>query len=394
MNKKQKVAAIVVACVLLTCSVVALVVTAVASTADTLVVLTPYWKENFERFATNQPYVKQALYLNGANGIITAEKGKVITGERSLIVSGDEAENVVDIKYGTLNLIDGSYTLSMNVRPIKATSLTIAVRKNYLTENADSFLARKQLALTTNEAGTVTAIADNGIQVGKAEVKSEDGVVSLTIEFTKNNTDAFVYVAFGGEGETSMVIDDIVVYNHATSQKVAIKDIDENYNNADVNQSVFQTTHFWCNFGDMSWDINNFNNTNSVLYKGTYYNSNGDNIFIGGLTAEEWTTKGNTTYRYQVDIGLEDISTLVFTTLDNRGTGQTYSEITYSRGGWIVTAKGGITDFTAEKMNGFWRLSWNRLASDMGKDEHYMFATSGEGVEGKIWIDNFVVAHF
>ena len=59
-----------------------------------------------------------------------------------------------------------------------------------------------------------------------------------------------------------------------------------------------------------------------------------------------------------------------------------------------MTAKGGITDFTAEKMNGFWRLSWNRLTSDIGKDEHYMFATSGEGVEGKIWIDNFVVAHF
>ena len=94
MNKKQKVAAIVVACVLLTCSVVALVVTAVASTADTLVVLTPYWKENFERFATNQPYVKQALYLNGANGIITAENGRVITGERSLLVSGDEAETL------------------------------------------------------------------------------------------------------------------------------------------------------------------------------------------------------------------------------------------------------------------------------------------------------------
>lgn len=393
MNKSKRFAVLVVACALLMCSLVAIVVMAIADSPETIVVLTPYKKENFERFAANERYVNQALYLNGAEGTVTDNADLVINGQRSLSVSGGEQTNTVDIKYGWLNLVDGTYTLSLNVRPLNVHTLTVAVRKNYLTDGDEAFLARNALTVDNNTDGAAIKLTEEGTKIGNCQATLNNGVAALSVEFTVDKTDAFVYVQFDGT-ESTLVLDDIVAYNHETSKLVATKDIDENYDNVDKTQSVFHATHFWCNIGDMIWDTNPFNNTNSVLFNGVYYNPNGDNMFLGGLTADEWTTKGNSTYRYEIDVAVQNIQELVFTTLDNRGSGQTYSEITYRNGVWTVTSKGGITEFYAEKIGGLWHLSWNRLTSDIGKDEHYIYATGAENVMSSIWLDNFVVAHF
>ena len=370
-----------------------------SSNAQTVTSYDYLYEETFEKYSANTNWSRQAIYLENATGYITDNVDEIVDGNQSLKVVSSERGvwSALKIKSGTVEMKNSSYMLVIECKTNNIEAINIEVKKDY----QNNFYAEYGIDITNDSNGNSNNIfyRKGNLNLDESSIenpvrKIENGIITMGFDFTSLDNLALVNICYKSVANEfgTMYIDNIKILDKNNPGKEFKVQYQSNFDNINSN-SVFHSTPFWCGSGSM--EFKNDNGNKSIVYFGNYYRANGDNVGLGGLTRTELETLPNKLYYYSYDIKLTEVQELVITTLDNRGTGKIYSEITYnlSLGGFKVTAAGGIKDFKAIYEDGVYHISYCRLTSDYGKDEHSLFATSVYGKESYISIDNFVVAY-
>ena len=371
-----------------------------ATNADETIIAYDYlYEETFERYSADMNWSRQAIYLENATGVITANTEEVIHGSQSLKVIGTETGSWsgLKIKSGTVEMKNSSYSLVFECKTNNVEAINIEVKKDY----QNNFYAEYGIGITNDSNGNSYGVyyRKGNLNLDESAVvnpvrKIENGIITMGFDFTSLENLALVNICYKSVNNEigTMYIDNIKILDKNDPGKVLKVKYQSNFDNIN-SDSVFHSTPFWCGNGSMVFS--NDNGNKSIVYSGNYYRANGDNVGLGGLTRIELETLPNKLYYYSYDIKLSEVHELVITTLDNCGTGKIYSEITYNSliGGFKVTAAGGIKDFKAVYEDGVYHISYFRLTSDYGKDEHSLFATSNYNKQSSISIDNFVIAY-
>ena len=366
---------------------------------ETVIAYDYLYNETFEKYTDDMNWTRQAIYLENATGVITSNENEVISGSQSLKVVGTEtgAWSALKIKPGTVEMKNSSYTLVFECKTNNIEAINIEVKKDY----QNNFYAEYGIGITNDSNGNSYGVYYRKGNLGLDESavvnpvrKIENGVITMGFDFTSLDNLALVNICYKSITNEigTIYIDNIKVLDKNNPGKELKVQYQSNFDNI-TSDSVFHSTPFWCGAGSMEFVNNNGNK--SIVYSGNYYRANGDNVGLGGLTRTELETLPNKLYYYSYDIKLSEVHELVITTLDNCGTGKIYSEITYNSviGGFKVTAAGGVKDFKAVYENGVYHISYFRLTSDYGLDEHSLFATSNYNKFSSISIDNFVIAY-
>lgn len=370
-----------------------------ANQTDKVISYKYLYNETFEKYETDKNWSRQAIYLENSTGIVCAEKNDVISGTKSLKVIGNDVGgwSALKIKPGTVEMKNSSYSLVLECKTNYVEAINIEVKKDY----QNGYYAEYGIGLTNDSNGNGAGIyyRKGNLNLEEESIinpvrKIANGVVTLGFDFESLDNLALINICYkANNGQIgTMIVDNIKILdknNPGTEYKVQYRsDFDE------INSTnVFDTTPFWCNYGSMEFE--NDNGNKSVVYSGNYYMANGDNVALGGLTRNEIETLPNKLYYYSYDIKLTEVHELVLTTLDYCGFGKIYSEITYNSlvGEFKVTAAGGIKDFNVVYEDGVYHISYCKLTSDYGRDEHYLYATSNYNKQSSISFDNFVIAY-
>ena len=353
------------------------------------------YEENFEKYQNNSSWIRKAIYLDNANGTIANAENEIISGNKSLKIKPEESISTLSLKSGTVPMQNSDYSISLKCRATNITNISIIVKKDY----SGNCYSEYGIDLENDSQGNPTAItyAKGNMNLELNQVTNpistlENQIITLGFDFKVLSNLALVDIVLKSTNDASLILDNIKVLDKNNPGKELVVQYQSNFDDI-VSEDVFNNTPFWCNYGKMVFVNDNLNK--AVAYKANYYMANGDNVLLGGITRVELTTIPNTLYYYSYDIKLIDVDELVITTLDNQDKGQIYSEITYSSfyKDFKVTATGGIKNFKSVYDNGIYHLSYYRLTSNNGNDEHKLFATSTYGKESSVIIDNFVVAH-
>lgn len=352
--------------------------------------------EDFETFKESDSLEHQPFYLDFANAEIVTSNA--IEGKSAKVNIPHKLNwGSLNFKSELLGIRNSKFHIDFSVKTKDVDSIDIPVLKNYDNE----YFAQYGVKISNDINGYPTSLT---YRVGDALIDEDDithtkrdltnGVISIGFDFEVGDALCFPSIKFHSVKDHAFaIIDNIVIQDLLKPGETYDVQYQSTFDDI-VSSDVFNSTPFWCQNGSM--DFVKIDNNQMVQYSGYYGENNGDNTFLGGITRTELTTIKNTLYYYSYDIRLENIQELVITTLDNRDLGNIYSEITYraDTDKFLVTAQGGINNFSYTKDGDVYHITYNRQTSSFGEDEHKLFATNiNKQSKGKVIIDNFVVAH-
>ena len=361
----------------------------------------PVYREDFERFESGEKWQRQAIYLENCEGEVVSGAAAV-HGEKSLQITADTAGgwSGASLKYGTVPMKNSRYLVSFDFRSRNVTAVNVEVRKNYYGSAADNFWfeygANVQNDANGNSVSASRRLGNLGnINAGESTCSAKDGIVTVTMDFSVGEAYAYFDIWYCSEpGKTGvLVLDDVTVRDRNAQGNTATVLYASDFESEQTEKSVSSVTPFVSVNSRLDWADVDAIDGNGIAYSGDYHMSNGDNVYVGGLSPSQIVTASDTEYWYEFDIAFSEVKYFVMTTLDDNGNGPTYSEITYAEGEWTVTASGGVYRFSAVNRGGYWHVSYFRRTSAYGKDVHRFFATGTAGKSSKICIDNFMLAH-
>lgn len=375
-------------------TIISKIITRAGSVEQILVSEYSYF-ENFDSFKDDQEWSHEAFYTDYSSGTVISDnaiKGKSF----KLEIPHKLNWGSMNFKSDMLNLKNSEFHLEFACKTENIDSIDIPILKNY----DGDYYSQYGVKISNDSSGKpesidfrygASLIKEENVLNAKRELK--DGVITIGFDFEIGEQISYPSIRFHSTKDNAVaIVDNIIISDKNNPGEYYDVQYQSDFNSIS-GDDVFNTTPFWCQNGSMNFVT--IDGDNKVKFSGVYYRSNGDNLFLGGLTRMEVSTLPNTLYYYSYDLILDNIQELVITTLDKKDLGQNYSEITYlqSTDQFRATFPAGISNFKVVKEEDVYHVSYNRQTSSFGEDEHKIFATSGKDIVGSVIIDNLVIAH-